>query len=182
MNSKKLAGTTILATLVVVFDYSMKFSGLKIPFPWLPYLKFDFTGAPIVLSMLLFGFIPGVTTSTVAFLAILARSGDFVGASMKGLAELATILGMAISHRWLKNTKTIGKASSLILGVTSRILIMFFANLIILPVYNKIPLMAVVAVSPLVAAFNGAQGAISILLGYSLYNIILHRTSPSLQE
>jgi len=174
-----IAGTAILSSLVIVFDYSLKFSGLKIPFPWLPYLKFDFTGVPIVLSLLLFGLAPGATTSAVAFLAILVRSGDFVGASMKALAELSTILGMAFSYRWLKNTKNLGKALSLILGVTSRVLTMFFANLIILPTYYQMPQMAVIAVSPLIAAFNVVQGTISILSGYFLYNVITNRTSPS---
>jgi riboflavin transporter FmnP len=174
-----IAGTTILGSLVIVFDYSLKFSGLKIPFPWLPILKFDFTGVPIVLSLLLVGLAPGATTSGVAFLAILIRSGDLVGASMKALAELSTILGMAFSYRWLKNTKNFGKALSLILGVTSRVLIMFFANLIILPTYYQTPQTAVIAVNLLIAAFNVIQGTISIILGYFLYNIIINRTSPS---
>ncbi|MGQ9506844.1 MAG: hypothetical protein ACUVTB_03160 [Candidatus Bathycorpusculaceae bacterium] len=67
-----LAGTAILAALVVVFDYTLKYSGLKVPFPWLPILKFDFTGIPIVLSLLLFGLAPGAFTSAIAVLAILA--------------------------------------------------------------------------------------------------------------
>ena len=174
-----IAGTAILGSLVIVFDYSMKFSGLKIPFLWLPYLKFDFTGVPIVLSLLLFGLAPGATTSAIAFLAILTRSGDFVGASMKALAELSTILGIAFSYRWLKKTKNFGKALSLILGVTSRVLTMFFANLLILPSYYQTPQMAVIAVSPLTAAFNVIQGTTSILLGYFLYNVIVNRISPS---
>jgi riboflavin transporter FmnP len=73
-DAKTLAGTAILGTLVVVFDYSLKYSGFKIPFPWLPYLKFDFTGVPIVLFLLSFGLASGITTSAVALLAILARA------------------------------------------------------------------------------------------------------------
>ena len=79
----------MLAALVVVFDYTLKFSGLKIPFPWLPFLKFDFTGVPITLSLLLYGLSSGATTSILACLAILVRSGDLVGATMKAIAERA---------------------------------------------------------------------------------------------
>ena len=92
----ELTGTAILAALVVVFDYTLKFSGLKIPFPWLPFLKFDFTGIPIILSLFLHGLSSGATTSVVAFLAIVARSGDLVAAGMKGLAEFSTVLGMSV--------------------------------------------------------------------------------------
>jgi len=85
---KTLAGTAILAALVVVFDYTMKYSSLKIPFPWLPFLKFDFTGIPVVLSLLLFGLIPGTFTSIIASVAILTRSGQIVSASMKGFCGI----------------------------------------------------------------------------------------------
>ena len=96
LSTTTLASIAVLGALVVVFDYSLKFSGFKIPFPWLPFLKFDFTGIPIVLSAIIHGLGAGTITSAVAFLAILARSGDVVGASMKGLAEFSTVLGMSL--------------------------------------------------------------------------------------
>ena len=169
MKTKTLAGSAILGSLVVVADYSMKFFGLKIPFPWLPYLKFDFTGVPIVMSLLFFGLASGSTTSGIAFLAILTRSGDVVGASTKAIAEFATILGMSISTRLFKKTPKIEKGVSLILGITARTVTMFFVNLIILSI----------SLSPLIAAFNIIQGAMSILLGYSIHSVINHRTSFS---
>jgi riboflavin transporter FmnP len=52
LSTRTLAGTAVLAALVVVFDYTLKYANLKIVFPWLIYLKFDFTGVPIVLSLL----------------------------------------------------------------------------------------------------------------------------------
>lgn len=172
-----LTGTTVLSALVFIFDYTMKFSGLKIPFPWLPYIKFDFTGVPIVLSTLLFGLASGATTSTVAFLAILIRSGDVVGASMKALAEFSTILGMTFTSKRLAKTTKLTKAAALIFGVTSRSITMFFANLVILPLYYKIPQTAAILISPLIVAFNVIQGSISILLGYVLYETLIRRTS-----
>jgi riboflavin transporter FmnP len=165
-----IAGTTILGTLVVVFDYAIKFSGLKIPFPWLLYLKFDFTGVPIVLSLLLFGLTSGTITSSVAFLAILARSGDVVGATMKAIAEFSTILGMTFALKLSKENTKITKISLLIFGVLSRSIIMVFANLIVFPQ------MAVI-ISLLTVVFNVIQGSISIIPGYFLYSIIVRKTS-----
>ncbi len=183
IHTKTLAGTAVLGALVVVFDYTMKYSALKIRFPWLPFLKFDFTGIPIVLSFLFFGLMSGVTTSTVAFLAILGRSGDVVGSSMKGLAEFSTILGMALGLMLLRNPTKLRKPASFVLGISSRSLIMICTNLILIFTgvmalygsYAEIP----VIVSLLVGAFNAIQGALSILGGYFIYEAIIRRI-PSL--
>ena len=180
ISTRTLAGTAVLGALVVVFDYTMKYSALKIRFPWLPFLKFDFTGIPIVLSFLLFGLMSGVTTSTVAFLAILGRSGDVIGSSMKGLAELSTILGMALGLMLLKNPTKFRKPASFVLGISSRSLIMVCTNLILIFTgvltlygpYAEIP----VIVSLLVGAFNAIQGSISILGGYFIHEAVMRRT------
>jgi len=49
-NTTTLAGTATLSALVVILDYALKYSNLKIPFPLLPYLRFDFTGIPVIIS------------------------------------------------------------------------------------------------------------------------------------
>jgi len=170
-DAKTLAGTAILGTLVVVFDYSLKYSGFKIPFPWLPYLKFDFTGVPIVLSLLFFGLASGITTSAVALLAILARSGDVVGATMKALAEFSTILGMAIGLRLLKRNTKLTKILSSALGLSLRSIVMLLANLIVFPT------MAVTYAIPLLILFNVIQGSISIIFGYFLYGVVAQKLS-----
>ncbi|MGB9777809.1 MAG: hypothetical protein ACPLW8_00225 [Candidatus Bathyarchaeales archaeon] len=183
ITSTALAGTTILAALVVVFDYTMKYSGLKMPFPWFPLLKFDFTGIPIVLSLLLFGLVPGAFTSAIAVLAILARSGDFVGSSMKGLAEFLTILGMFLG---LKIATRFKLQASFSLGVATRVFVMMPVNLGLIymglmrfpPSYSEIPLLLIIL---LTGVFNVVQGAISIIGGYFIYEAI-RRRSPSLTK
>jgi riboflavin transporter FmnP len=170
-DTKTLAGTAILGAFVVVFDYSLKYSGFKIPFPWLPYLKFDFTGVPIVLSLLFFGLASGITTSAVALLAILARSGDVVGATMKALAEFSTILGMAIGLRLLKRNTKPTKILSSALGLSLRSIVMLLANLIVFPT------MAVTYAIPLLIFFNAIQGSISIIFGYFLYGVVAQKLS-----
>ncbi|NWF86665.1 hypothetical protein HXY32_02480 [Candidatus Bathyarchaeota archaeon] len=180
INTKTLAGTAILAALVVVFDYTIKYSNLKIPFPLNPDLKFDLTGIPIVLSLLLFGFIPGIFTSIIAFVAILARSGVILGSSMKGLAEFSTILGMAIGLKLFKRFRIV---SSSILGVVSRVLIMICVNFALIYA-GIIPISASYANIPLIYAlllgfFNAIQGMIGIVGGYFIYAAIKRR-APSL--
>jgi riboflavin transporter FmnP len=177
-----LAGTATLSALVVILDYALKYSNLKIPFPLLPYLKFDFTGIPVVISALLFGLFPGILTSAVAFVAILTRSGDLIGSSMKGLAELSTILGMVTGFKLSGRLRTIGSVS---IGLASRVLIMTIVNLVflytgslLLPSLYKDALLTWVLI---VGAFNLAQGAVSAVGGYLVFEMIRKR-APSLIE
>lgn len=178
-----LAGTAILAALVVVFDYAVKYSGLKVPFPLFPILKFDFTGIPIILSLLLFGLIPGAFTSAIAFFAILARSGDFVGSSMKALAEFLTVLGMFLGLRIATRFKLLFSFS---FGIAIRVFVMMLVNLYLIyvglmrfpPSYSEIPSLFVML---LTGAFNVIQGTISIVGGYLICKAVKNR-NPALIE
>lgn len=175
-----LAGTATLSALVVVLDYTVKYSNLKIVFPLLPYLRFDFTGIPIVLSGLLFGFVPGMTTSVVASLAILARSGDVVGSSMKGLAEFSTMLGLLAGLALFNRFKAVGSSA---VGIFSRVFVMLVANWMFVfagllslgSSWSNVPLLWTL----LVSLFNVAQGTLTVVGGFSVYEAIKRR-APTL--
>ena len=174
----RLVGTAILAAMVIVFDYTLKYSGLKIPFPWMPFLKFDFTGVPIMISLFMFGLPSAVTTSLAALLGIIARSGELVGATSKAVAELSTALGIAAGLR-LTGDRGIGdiitKGVSVALGLISRVVVMSLWNIVVLPNYQGIPYDYVVSLLPMLGVFNAMQGAISALLGYTLYEAYTRR-------
>jgi riboflavin transporter FmnP len=182
-NTTILAGTATLSSLVVILDYALKYSNLKIPFPLLPYLKFDFTGIPVVISALLFGLFPGILTSAVAFVAILTRSGDFIGSSMKGLAELSTILGMSTGFKLFGRLRITGSVS---IGLASRVLMMTIVNLVFLytgllllpSLYNDALLTWVL----IVGAFNLAQGAVSAVGGCLVFEMIRKRASSLIER
>ena len=179
----RLTGTAILAALVIIFDYSLKFSGLKIPFPWMPFLKFDFTGIPIVISLLLYGITSAATTSAVACLGIIVRSGDLIGGAMKGIAEFSTVMGMALGI-YLASRLGLGekywKALSVIVGVSSRIILMSLWNLIVLPNYYGLTFSATAGMLPLLGVFNGIQGIMTAFLGYLLYEAYTRRARARL--
>lgn len=180
ITSRTLAGIVVLAALVVVFDYAMKYSGLKIPFPPLPFLKFDFTGIPIILSLLLFGLVPSAFSSAIAFLAILARSGDVIGSSMKGLSEFTTVLGMYFGFKLAKKFRF---PAAFLLGVLTRVALMTVANfaliyagLMAIPTsYKEIPLTYFL----LTGIVNVIQGCISIFGGYLIY-VAIDKRIPGL--
>lgn len=174
----RLVGTAILAAMVIVFDYTLKYSGLKIPFPWLPFLKFDFTGVPIMISLFMFGLPSAVTTSLAALLGIIARSGELVGATSKAVAELSTALGIAAGLRLTGDRgigDTITKGASVALGLLLRVVVMSLWNIVVLPNYQGIPYNIVVGLLPMLGIFNAMQGAISALLGYTLYEAYTRR-------
>ncbi|MEM3731361.1 MAG: hypothetical protein QW667_05050 [Candidatus Bathyarchaeia archaeon] len=183
LDTATLTGTAILAALVVVFDYTLKYSNLKIPFPPAPFLRFDLTGIPIVLSLLLYGFVPGIFTSAIASIAILARSADALGSSMKGLAEFSTILGMFLAFKLFNKMRIVGAFA---LGITMRVLIMTFANLLVIYVglmaipasYVNIPLLYF----SLLGAFNAAQGTISVAGGLLIYEAVKKRISTKINK
>jgi len=77
-----------MSAVVVVSDYSLKFMGVKIPFPLFPAWRFDIDGVPIVLTLMIYGSYSSFVTCAVAFVAILARSGQVVSASMKALSQV----------------------------------------------------------------------------------------------
>ncbi|MFH0850143.1 MAG: hypothetical protein V1924_04285 [Candidatus Bathyarchaeota archaeon] len=168
----KITGTAILAALVIVFDYALKFSGLKIPFPWMPFLKFDFTGIPIVLSYLLFGASSAASTSLIACLGIVARSGDLVGGSMKALAEFSTVMGLASGHRLTGGADRVVSVRGAYIfasALLARIIAMSIFNLIVLPRYYGVPFSVALGMLPLLGVFNGMQGALTVGLGQVLY-------------
>ena len=167
----KLTGTAILAALVIVFDYTLKYSGLKIPFPWYPNLKFDFTGIPIALSLFLYGFPSSVMTSLVAGIGIVARSGNVISAMMKVAAELSTVAGIHIGQQLGSENRYIPWAT----GLISRILVMTLVSLYVLPSVYRVPMEATIGLLPLIGAFNVVQGAITIGLGYFLFEAIKSR-------
>lgn len=173
-NSLKLTGTAILSALVIVFDYALRYSGLKIPFPWYPTLKFDFTGVPIVLSLFLYGFPSSVTTSLVAGTGIVLRSGNFISASMKVAAELSTVFGLHLGTFISKNG-TKSRLISWITSLISRILAMSIVSLYVLPNFYGLPFESTLGLLPFIGVFNAIQGVLTIGLGYFLYGAVQSR-------
>jgi riboflavin transporter FmnP len=170
-----LTGTAIMAALVIVFDYTLKYSGMKIPFPWYPNLKFDFTGIPIIMSLFMYGFPSAVTTSIIAGLGIFMRSGNWVSASMKVFAELSTVLGIHLGLNILPRDKKNMNYLSWALGLASRVLIMTAVNLYVLPNIYRVPMEAAIGLLPLIGVFNVVQGLVTIGLGHFLFQAVKTR-------
>jgi riboflavin transporter FmnP len=177
-----IAGTTLLGATVVVLDWLSKIFSLKVPFPLLIVLKFDVIGIPAVMAYLLFGPLSGVIACLVAFLSISFRN-PFSG-FMKGLAELATVIGAFLILR-VKSPPVLHKRKKIFAGISSvalRVVMMAVANVLLLPVFlsNFYTTETVIALLPAFSLFNAIQGIISIAGGFLVYEAILLRL-PSLR-
>ena len=174
-STARLTGTAILAALVIVFDYALRYSGLKIPFPWYPNLKFDFTGVPIIMSLFMYGFPSAITTSMIAGLGILARSGNYVSASMKVFAELSTVFGLQLGIRIQSKGDDGTNYLTWVLGLASRVIIMTAVNLYVLPNAWHIPMEVTIGLLPLIGIFNVIQGLVTIGFGHFLVGAVKTR-------
>ena len=180
--SRVIAGTTLLGATVVVLDWLSKIFSLKVPFPILVNLKFDVIGIPAVMAYLLFGPLSGVVACLVAFLSISFRN-PFSG-FMKGLAELATVIGAFLILR-VRSPPVLHKRKKIFAGISSvalRVVMMAVANVLLLPVFlsNFYTTETVIALLPILCLFNAIQGIISIAGGFLVYEAILLRL-PSLR-
>ncbi len=161
-NTVKLTVTAILAALVVLLDYT----GLKIPFPWMPLLKFDITGVPIAIATLLFGVVSGGLTSIIAFLSIVARSGNYIGGYMKAIAEFSTVIGFGTTKYMPDRFRRVGP---IIIAIILRVLFMTVANMWVMPNVYMIPWEATLSMLPMIGVFNALQGLITTGLGTIIY-------------
>ncbi len=174
--SVTIAGTALLGTLVFVLDWGFKVAGLKIPFPFLTFLRFDLLGVLVLVSFFLFGIYSGFTTSVIAMISIAPR--DPFSGFMKFLAEFATILGIYLVLRAKRPANGWWKATAVGSGILSRIIVMNVANVLLLPVFMPTfytTYTAVIVLLPLFSIFNAMQGAIGIFGGFLLYEAIMLR-------
>ncbi|MDH5783431.1 MAG: hypothetical protein OEZ35_07205 [Candidatus Bathyarchaeota archaeon] len=176
-----LASAALLGAVVAVLDWTFKIAGLKIWFPPLLFLKFDFMGVPMLLAYFLFGLPAGIVTSLVAFLSISFRN-PFSG-FMKFLAEFSTIVGVYIVLWARKPTSDKLKILAMISGIIVRVALMAIANVLWLPIFMPAfypTHMAVIILLPLISLFNIIQGSISVFGGFLLYEAVIRRL-PSLK-
>jgi riboflavin transporter FmnP len=176
-----IAGTALLGAIAAVLDWTFKLANLKIPFPLMTDLKFDLLGIPMVLALLLFGLASGIITCSIGAVSIAIRGPP--NAFLKFLAELSTILGIYFVLR-IKGLKSLDSQRGKLLGAGSsifvRVIVMTFANLLLLPLFFSQAFEAVLLLLPVYGVFNVLQGALSALGGLLVYEAILLRL-PSLK-
>ncbi len=116
---------------------AVTFLNLEIPFPILPYLKFDFAEIIDVLAFLIFGPIVGLFATTVHWLILnLHTEWPVIGPLMKYIAVLSMVLGFWIASelykRFSKPSMSYLMILMFILGSLIRVLSMTLANVAVI--------------------------------------------------
>jgi len=112
----------------------------EIPFPLLPYLKFDLAEIPDILAFMIMGPLGGMVTSTIHWLILTFRAGFILGPFLKYAAVASTILGfwagIALRRRLPGNPSLKSfMALGMLFGGILRIIAMSVANFLVLYVF-----------------------------------------------
>jgi len=122
--TRRYVGTSLLTALAVV-TATLK---IHIPYPILPYLKFDLTEIPIFIVLVFYG-LKLSTISSVVYWVILLGIGEFtpIGPTMKFLAILSMLIGYTIGYRIARSNIT-----GLVCSIIVRVIVMSLMNYIVL--------------------------------------------------
>ncbi len=126
---------SVVAAYVVVFSalaMVLTFSRTEIPYPLMPYLKFDFAEVPAMLTLLLGGLVPGLTTEVIHWIGLSIARGWVLGPLMKFLAVVPMVFGFWLGiriHRRKWTVKSIGAA--LLLGAIIRVVVCCLTNVVV---------------------------------------------------
>ncbi|MEM1544272.1 MAG: hypothetical protein QW804_04670 [Candidatus Bathyarchaeia archaeon] len=129
--------SVVLAYIAVFSSMSIILAIVRaeIPFPILPYLKFDFAEVPVMIVFMLGGPVPALIAEVIHWAGLTFRSG-WLGPLMKFLAVTSMIVGFWIGIR--VGMKILRKISFLkifflgmIFGIILRVIICTFTNIML---------------------------------------------------
>ena len=174
-NSVKLAKMGMLVAISVILVYFIHFP----IFPVVAFLEYDPADIPILIGTFAFGPLAGllitVVVSLVQGLTVSAASGAY-GIIMHIIATGTFVLVAGFLYRHKKTRKE--AVIALVAGTLSMVAVMYFANLIITPMFTGWPVEAVKEVMPFILLFNAVKAGLKSLVTFFLYKRIsgfLHR-------
>ena len=174
-NSVKLAKMAMLVAISIVLVMLIHFP----IFPAVAFLEYDPADIPILIGTFAFGPIAGiiltVVTSLIQGFTVSAQSGAYgIIMHIIATAVLVTVAGIIYRKHKTKKTAFIG----LIIGTLAMAVVMFFANMVITPLFTGMPLEAIMKLMPFIILFNIVKAGINSVVTFILYK----RISPFLHK
>ena len=175
LKNVRLAKMAMLVALAVVLVMLIHFP----IFPAVAFLEYDPADIPILIGAFAFGPLAGVLLTVIASLiqglTVSAASGAY-GIIMHVVATsvLVTTAGLIYRRHKTKKRAVIGLAA----GSLAMVVVMFFANMVITPLFTGMPLAAVMELMPFILIFNAVKAGINSIVTFLLYKRIspfLHR-------
>lgn len=101
MDTRSIALCAIFSALAVM----LTMVNITIPFPLLPYLKFDFSEIPVTMAFFLIGPQYALLSTAIYWIVLTIRAGDILGPAMKGAAVASMIIGLWVASKVTKGNK-----------------------------------------------------------------------------
>ena len=128
MDTRSIALSAIFSALAVM----LTMINITIPFPLLPYLKFDFSEIPVTMSFFLIGPQYALLSTAIYWIVLTIRAGDILGPAMKGAAVTSMIIGLWVASKITSGDKANGVksliSSGLVIGILLRVVVMSVFN------------------------------------------------------
>lgn len=175
LKSMKLAKMAMLVAISIVLVMIIHFP----IFPAVAFLEYDPADIPILIGTFAFGPLAGILLTAVVSvlqgLTVSAASGAY-GIIMHLLATtaLVTVSGLIYRKHKTKKTAVIG----LIAGTITMAVVMFFANMVVTPLFTGMPLAAIMKLMPFIVLFNIVKAGINSIVTFIVYK----RISPFLHK
>ena len=155
---KKKLSLVLMASIAVLLSLAK----VEIPFPLVPFLKFDLAEVPSILTLLIFGFKEALIVSIIHF-SILLFVGSFtpIGPLMKWIAVVSTILGAFLVRR---------KHVEVLSAMVVRSVFMVILNIVVLlTIFPGLLFYPLEVMCVFVALFNSLHVLLDYFLSYPLY-------------
>jgi riboflavin transporter FmnP len=186
MNTKELATTIVFAALTVALNPGVV-PATGVPAPYAPFLIYGLWEIPIVAAFILISPASGILISLLNAAVLFAffpgplPTGPFYNL----IALFSMLIGLYIAQRFINHEGTHQQkvlkiaAASTILGIILRVTVMTAVNYLALPQAYPIGLgleeMAVFAILPLTALFNGTVVLYTVPMGEFIANVVKSR-------
>ena len=175
LKSMKLAKMAMLVAISIVLVMIIHFP----IFPAVAFLEYDPADIPILIGTFAFGPLAGILLTAVVSvlqgLTVSAASGAY-GLIMHLFATtaLVTVSGLIYRKHKTKKTAVIG----LIAGTIAMAVVMFFAKMMVTPLFTGMPLAAIMKLMPFIVLFNIVKAGINSIVTFIVYK----RISPLLHK
>jgi len=166
----------VIANVVVFSALAVILASIKaeVPYPLLPYLKFDFAEIPVMIVLFIMGPIPSLITEVIHWISLTVTHGWVLGPIMKFISVVPTILGFWLGVTVCKKisggvryNSIISFISGNIIGIIARVVVSSIANIIVLTggMYGAAPtLAALMTILLLTGIFNTLHVPISSIV------------------
>ncbi len=171
-DTRQLVIMALMAAIATLLSF------VEIPIlPAAPWLKYDPSFVPSMVTGFAYGAGPGVAVGLVTAILHIFMTGNFWGGIMNILVVCAYVIPAALIY--VRNHTWRGAAIGLIVGSVCQIIVAILANIVITPIYAGMPVEAVIAlIIPVLIPFNVLKVVLNSIITIAVYKAISNLITP----